>query len=53
MAFKFKDIVNYKLNRANNQQSLDLRKRILKKEGISVEELLELKINKKMLKQIE
>ena len=49
MVFRLKDILNPKVNKANNQHSFDLRKRRLKEEGISMDDLLELKLTKKML----
>ncbi len=48
MVFKLRDFVNHKLNKSNNQESFDIKKRRLKKEGISIEDLLELNLNKRM-----
>ena len=41
---KFKDIARIGINRANNQYSLNLRSKQLKKIGITPEQLLELTI---------
>ncbi len=51
MAFNFRDIVNHKINKANNQESFDIKKKRLKMEGISVEDLLKMKLNKKMFSE--
>jgi len=43
---KLKDFVNQKINSRNLQVSLDLRKRKLIKEGINIEDLMEMDVSK-------
>jgi len=43
---KLKDFVNQKENSRNHQVSLDLKKRKLIKEGIDIEDLMEMNISK-------
>ena len=43
---KFKDIVNQKVNSRNHQVSFDLKKRKANKEGIDIEDLMEMDISK-------
>ena len=43
---KLKDLVNPKINKANGQISLDVRKSKLKSSGVDIEEILEMKLNK-------
>lgn len=45
---KLKDLFNKKINKANHQISLDLKKKELKKLDFSVDELLELPVSKKL-----
>lgn len=45
---KLRDFVNPKVNSANNQNSFDIRSRKLKELDISIEDLLNLPINKKI-----
>ena len=43
---KLKDLLNAKLNSANGQISLDVKKLKMKELGVSVEDILEMKLNK-------
>jgi len=46
---KFKDIVNKKINKRNNQVSFDFQKRKAKDVGIDINDLMEMNINKSRL----
>jgi len=48
MVFKLKDLLNKKMNKRNHQISLDVKKRELKKFAISVDDLLEIPLSKKL-----
>jgi len=48
MVFKLKDLLNKKVNKRNHQISLDVKKRELKKFAISVDDLLEIPLSKKL-----
>jgi len=43
---KLKDVLNPKINRSNNQISLDVKRLKMKEMGVSVEDILEMKLNK-------
>ena len=45
---KLKDFVNLKINKRNNQQSLDIRRLKLKDSKLSIDELLDMPIIKKL-----
>ena len=45
MSLKLKDVFNLKKNKSNGQFSADIRKKVLKKEGIDIKELLNSKID--------
>lgn len=45
---KLKDLFNKKINKANNQESLDLKKRVFKKYNINIDDILNIKLNKKV-----
>jgi hypothetical protein len=43
---KLKDLLNPKQNKANGQVSVDVKKLKMKEMGVSVEDILEMKLNK-------
>ena len=47
---KVKDFVNLTKNKRNNQESLNIKKLKLKEFGLDIEDLLEIKINKRIKK---
>lgn len=50
MKFKLKDILNKTVNKANKQISLDIRKIRLKKLDMTVDDILDIDIHKKLNK---
>jgi hypothetical protein len=47
---KLKDILNYKINKCNNQISFDVKKREMKKFDLDIDDILDLKIKKEKIK---
>ena len=44
---QLKDILNYKINKCNYQESFDIKKKDMKKLGLNIDDILKIKIKQK------